>query len=966
MPSARGVLVAGVLLAAVLLVGGWITLRSTSALRDEAARVVHSQDVGNALRDLVIELLNAETGQRGFIITGDPTYRAPYDTAVRRIADAIDHLGALTADNAEQQASVARIRQLIGPRLEELARNLALRSDGGLEAAVAGVAAGRGLAVMKALREELDAMAVTEARLLEARRGQATEQYLVAVGGQLGLALVSLLMLWTFARLVRHNLRARAQTAEAIHRDREELRVTLSSIGDGVIATDRDGRVTMMNHVAEALTGWTTAEAIGKPLSEVFVILNETSRQPVENPVDRAIAHGVIVGLANHTVLIARHGAERPIADSAAPIRHADGTALGAVLVFRDVEDERAAERAMSEALEYARTIVDTVREPLLVVASDFTVRSASRSFYDTFRTTPADTEGRSVFEVAGGAWRPPAVRRWLEQAFASRQSVGTLEVPAELPGAGLGVLRLHAGHLKHGKTDTGQLLVAVENISDERAAEAARAGLLAKQTAWSARLQQVANASLTIHAATTQDSVVGIIGAEARRILGAGDCDVVFEPTLAHEDHGMLIVPLMGRETRQLGYIRCRDKASGPFDADDRAILTQLAHMASTAVENARLYGEMRQADLRKDEFLATLAHELRNPLAPIHHALQVMRQTTNPVEQRTNREVIERQVRQLVHLVDDLLDVSRVSRGKLDLRKGPVTLAEVLKSGIETSRPLVEAQGHALTVTLPPEPVWLFADLTRLAQVFSNLLNNSAKYTEPGGQIALTAGVEGREVLISVSDTGIGISPDMLPHVFDVFRQAANAGEHAQGGLGIGLTLVRRIIELHGGSVEARSQGLGQGSEFVVRLPADVPPPAPSSADTANPSRIEPREPSLRVLVVDDNADSADTLAMLLRMSGHEVAVARDGYSAVDQTASFRPDLVLLDIGLPGISGYEAARRIRQLPGGPAVQLVALTGWGQEDDRRRSREAGFDQHLVKPVDFDALRNLLAGVRRA
>jgi signal transduction histidine kinase len=595
-------------------------------------------------------------------------------------------------------------------------------------------------------------------------------------------------------------------------------------------------------------------------------------------------------------------------------------------------------------------------------VTSDFTVRSASRSFYTTFQTTPAATEGRSVFEVAGGAWRTPEFRRWLDHAFSTRQPVETLEIPTELPDNGSGMLRLHASHLGHDTNVGGLLLVAVEDISDERAADAARAGMLAKQTAWSARLQQVAAASLTIHSATTQDSVVGIIGAEARRILGAGDCTVVFEPEPADEETGALIVPLMGRET-QLGYIRCRDKTPGAFDADDRAILTQLAHMASTAVENARLYGEMRQADVRKDEFLATLAHELRNPLAPIHHALQLMRRSTDPEEQRTNREVIERQVRQLVHLVDDLLDVSRVSRGKLDLRRRRVTLAEVLGSSIETSRPLVEAKGHTLTLTLPPQPVWLMADLTRLAQVFSNLLNNSAKYTEPGGQIVVSAEMTGADVQITVRDTGIGISPDMLPHVFDVFRQAANAGEHAQGGLGIGLTLVRRIVELHGGRVDAKSPGLGQGSEFVVHLPADATPSLKATM-TETPSTPDPGGSRLRVLVVDDNEDSADTLATLLRMAGHDVDVARDGLGAVDRTASFDPDLVLLDIGLPGINGYEAARRIRQLPRGAAVQLVALTGWGQEDDRRRSREAGFDQHLVKPVDFDALRTLLASLR--
>jgi PAS domain S-box-containing protein len=965
LPSVRGLVLAGAFTVVILIIGGWVAVTGTMALHEDADQVAHTHEIIAALHAVQVEVLNAETGQRGFLITGDPAHRVPYDQALRRIQIAIDNVAELTIDNPVQQAAIARVREQVAARLAEMARNLALRNEAGLEAAINGVASGRGRATMEALRLELDGMHQEEQRLLVARAAQTKQQYSRALVGEIIVTALALVTLWMFARLVRRNLDARATMAGAFHRDREELRVTLSSIGDGVIATDRNACITMMNRVAEDLTGWTLSEAAGRRLQDVFEIVNETSRAPVSNPVHRALSDGVVVGLANHTVLIARDGTERPIADSAAPIRDAGGEAMGAVLVFRNVAEERAAERSMREALEYARTIVDTVREPLLVITSDFTVRSASRSFFETFRTTPAETEGKSVFSLAGGQWNLPELRRWLEHAVQTKLEGESLEIATDLPGAGPSVLCLHAGHLRHGTERTGLVLLAVDDISDERTAETARAGLLAKQTAWSARLQQVAAASLTINAATTQDSVVGIIGAEARHILGAGDCEVVFDSILAEELPGTLIVPLMGRETRLLGYIRCKDKSPGQFDGDDRAILTQLAHMASIAVENARLYGELRQADLRKDEFLATLAHELRNPLAPIHHALQLLRQASNASEQQANREVIERQVRQLVHLVDDLLDVSRVSRGKLDLRKNPVTLTDVLNGGIETSQPLIEAQHHAMTVSLPPEPVWLFADLTRLAQVFSNLLNNSAKYTEPGGRIWLAAVVEGAYVKISVRDTGIGITPEMLPHVFDVFRQASNAGGRAQGGLGIGLTLVRRIVELHGGSAEAHSDGPGRGSEFIIRLPVGGG-PDPSGGSTVNqePVAQQPVTP-LRVLVVDDNADSADTLAMLLRLSGHEVAVARDGYGAVDMTTTFGPELILLDIGLPGISGYEAAKRIRELPDSGRIQLVALTGWGQDDDRRRSREAGFDQHLVKPVDFDALRTLLENVRR-
>jgi len=321
-------------------------------------------------------------------------------------------------------------------------------------------------------------------------------------------------------------------------------------------------------------------------------------------------------------------------------------------------------------------------------------------------------------------------------------------------------------------------------------------------------------------------------------------------------------------------------------------------------------------------------------------------------------------------VRLVDDLLDVSRITRGKIELRKERVELAAVVASAVETSRPLIEASGHELTVTLPPEPIPLDADLTRLAQVFSNLLNNAARYTEQGGHIWLTAELAsgGRqppdEVVVKVRDTGLGIPADMLPKIFEMFTQVDRSLERSQGGLGIGLTLVKRLVEMHGGSVEARSDGPSQGSEFTVRLPVAVasasPQPQPPKGEgekTADPA-------GRRILVVDDNKDSADSLSMMLRITGMEVRTAYDGLEAVAAAAAFNPDVVFLDIGLPKLNGYEAARRIREQPWGKDMVLVAVTGWGQEVDRRRSQEAGFNAHMVKPVDPAALQQMLAALK--
>jgi PAS domain S-box-containing protein len=379
---------------------------------------------------------------------------------------------------------------------------------------------------------------------------------------------------------------------------------------------------------------------------------------------------------------------------------------------------------------------------------------------------------------------------------------------------------------------------------------------------------------------------------------------------------------------------------------------------LVATDLTEQKEHLDLQEASRRKDEFLAMLAHELRNPLAPIRNGLQVMRMAgTDGALVERMRDMMDRQLTQLVRLVDDLLDVSRITRGKIELRKERVCLAAVIESALETSHPLVEAAKHRLSVDLPPDPLAVTGDFTRLAQVVSNLLNNSAKYTPEGGRVWVSAAREGDRAAIRVRDDGTGISADMLPTVFDLFTQVDRTIDRAQGGLGIGLTLVRRLVEMHGGSVEARSDGAGRGSEFVVRLPlasgeAAPEPPPPS---TAAGSKV------LRVLVVDDNRDSADSLAMLLELLGHETRVANDGPGALRAAEEFGPEVVFLDIGLPGMDGYEVARRLRLDPHRRGLILAAMTGWGQEEDRRRSREAGFDQHLVKPVSPEAIQAVLA-----
>jgi PAS domain S-box-containing protein len=502
----------------------------------------------------------------------------------------------------------------------------------------------------------------------------------------------------------------------------ERLRVTLTSIGEAVIATDCTGNIVLMNPVAESLTAWSLAEAAGQPLDAVFRIVNEETRQTAESPVARVLREGQIVGLANHTILVARDGTEWAIDDSGAPIRSDSGEMLGVVLVFREVTERRRME-------------------------------------------------------------------------------------------------------------------------------------------------------------------------ADLRR-------------------------------------------------------------QAADLVE----------ADRRKNEFLAMLAHELRNPLAPIINSVHVLRGRGphDPVVHRYG-DVIERQARHLSRLVDDLLEVSRISRGLVTLRRETVDLRQAVEHALETSRPQMEGRGHRCDVQLPQEPLYVEGDAHRLAQVTANLLNNAAKYTPPGGLIRVVARREGHTAVLRVQDTGAGIGPELLPHVFDLFTQGDRSLARTEGGLGIGLSMVKMLVELHGGTVEARSEGPGQGSEFIVRVPAVEAHAAPSAQQPppAGAGR-------LRVLIVEDNVDAAQTLAELLGTWGHEVRSVHTGGLATAAALEFRPEVVILDIGLPGMDGYEVAQRLREAGCvGPECSLVALTGYGSAEDRRRTREAGFDHHLTKPADpgeiDKLLRNLLA-----
>jgi PAS domain S-box-containing protein len=758
-------------------------------------------------------------------------------------------------------------------------------------------------------------------------------------------------------------------SADALHEQTELLRVTLSSIGDAVITTDTKCNVTFLNPVAQSLTGWTQDEAAGVSLDTIFKIVNDESHQPVENPATRALREGLVVGLANHTLLIAKDGTELPIDDSAAPIRNRQGEICGVVLIFRDISQRRKAERTVQKALDFAENIIATLREPFLVVLDrDLKVMRASHSFYQSFQVSPEQTENRYIYDLGNRQWDIPKLRTLLEDILPNRNVFHDFEVEHEFPAIGRRIMLLN-GRRVQGPIDSQEMiLLAIEDITGRKRLETE----VQERELRYRRLFEAARDGILILDAETgritecNPFMSEILGYSRDELLGKELWQIGLFKDIA-SSHAAF------RELQEKGEIRYHhlplqtkngqkvevEFVSNVYGVDHhRVIQCNIRDItARTQLERMKVQAEA-SADLhrRKNEFLAMLSHELRNPLAPIMNAAQLLgleHEKETPTQQQA-RNIIERQVANLKVIVDDLLEVSRITTGRINLHKDVLDFRGVVEGAVDSVQGLFDQRRHQLDVSLPAEPIWLYADHTRLEQVVVNLLTNAAKYTEEEGRVWLGLEKQGDEAVLTVRDTGLGIAPALLPRVFDLFTQAERTLDRSQGGLGIGLTVVQTLVEMHQGKVEVYS-ALGRGSEFVVRLPLhrteerSQPPPAEKQSVS-----------SLRILVVDDNVDAAESLAMLLLHAGNEVRTAHSGLTALETALEFRPNVVLLDIGLPEMDGYEVAKRLRQNPELKTVRLVALTGYGQETDRNRSQEAGFDKHVVKPIDAKELQELL------
>jgi PAS domain S-box-containing protein len=994
------------LLTSLLVVSGIIVLICMHSIEEN---VLSQADVARPRIGLAREL---ETGVVGYALAVNEYLREGDPEASTRASDNVAEVDQdrneyrSLAVTAEQRELAARFDAMwseyfaLGqallnakhrlPETEQLARFQTLRAQ-----------------LQRYLRNELQADAIAA---YNARR----EATLGDVRNVVGFAPV-LLVLGAIIAVVTSAVVGRAviRDERIIAQQSERLRTTLASIGDAVITTDSAGRIANMNIVAEKLIGAEKDGAVGQPLEQVLTLVDEQTHEPVKELVQKALRKGN-GGLSSYGVLMAKDGTSRFVDHTASPLRNDRGEVAGCVLVFRDITERRKIETRAREseraqlllaqiavmgsnpagavpATDLTKTIVEQIATDLNVSRCGFSRLDLETGQtvveQDAYRDGLASLKGsypiarHMTHQIADGvAGRPTVVAdlatdpRTAARYAEAYEPIGVrayISVPLHREGRWVANLWVTSQKPRHWTEGEVELMQAVAD----------RVWLVVEQ----ARVPAVLRES---------DERFRIIANSAPVLMWLNDTSGCVFVNRAYLDYLGLEEPAEVRGYDWAEFIHPEDRTAyvtkyldcmarqAPFVAEfrfrrhngDYRWMQSVAEPRLTSAgellgytgctfdvhESRSAAAALKEANRRKDEFLSILAHELRNPLSPVRNAAYYLKlkERTDP-EVRRLVEMIDRQVAQMARLIDDLLDVSRISRGMFQLVVERIDFGEVAEATVDACREEVDSRGHALHVAVPEKSVMLRADRHRLVQVFSNLIANAAKYTPAGGRIDFVAEVDGGALEVMVRDSGIGIPADRLTEIFELFAQVDRSLER-QGGLGIGLTLARKLVELHRGTIEARSEGLGRGSTFVVRLPM-----APAESAPADAGVADERAPAIsrRILVADDNGDAAETLALILKARGHVVRVAFDGEDAIQICKEFKPEMAFIDIGMPKHNGYEVASSVRQEPWGKAIRLVALTGWGQDDDRRRAQEAGFDSHLVKPVASDTLIRLIAAI---
>ena len=937
--------------------------------------VQHSREVVAQLERAASTLKDAETGQRGYLLTGKDEYLGPYVDAANGLDKDLDRLFTLTADNPEQQARLAELRRIAGEKIDELGRTVALMRKGDRDAALAVVQTDRGKALMDRARTLVVEMRGEEDRLLTQRSAAATNAVWRAVASVVVATIIVALSLLLVAYLKRREDSERDRAVEALRLSEEWLTRMMESIGDGVVATDGRGRVRLMNPVAERLTGWPEAEAVGRPLEEVFRIVNEETRRPAENPVIRAVREGVVMGLANHTVLIARGGAETPIEDSAAPIKDKSGTVVGVVMVFQDATGRRRHEAALRESEGRHRTILESITDAFFALDREWRFTYVNRQAESLLGRGRGDLLGRSLWVEY-----PDTLGNVIERNYRRAMGEGvTVEFDEFYPPHD----RWYENHLY---PSPDGLSVYFRDITDRKRAEADRDLLVEKVDEERRHLQALIESSPDCIKELDLGGRLVAVSGNGQKLLEIRDlCDFLDKPWLDFWPGGeremaerALSRALAGGVGSFEGF--CPTAAGTPkwwdvvvtpiLDHEGKphrllSVSRDITDRRRHQEERDRLLAEAEAANRAKTQFLAVLSHELRTPLNPILLAASSMLdRPCEPEEIRPTLEMIRQNVKLQARLIDDLLDVMRIVQGKMPLQWGVADCHALIGQSVEICRSEFLGKAQELVLDLAAEDHHVNADSARLQQVLWNLVRNAVKFTPEGGRIAVRTRNEDNgegHVVVEVADTGIGIEPHVLPTIFDPFQQGETTITRRFGGLGLGLAICKGVVDAHGGTLAVDSEGPGRGTTFRVVLKT-VPEPEVEAKVGGNGEAQSPPHPLFRlnILLVEDEAATLRLMARLLKGLGHRVTAAGTVADAWDafQVGDF--DLIVSDIGLPDGTGLDLMRRVKAARPVPAI---ALTGYGMDEDVRRSREAGFTTHMTKPIDFSKLEAMIRQV---